>query len=142
MCRSRSYIHRGQKRRGAAALEMAIVLGLLILLVFGIIEMGRAIMVNQVITNAAREGARRAVIAGATNTQVEGRIDTYLADAGITGYTRTLEVNGVPGSLATAPTHAQVGVAVSVPYSEVSFGVLQLLAPDRTFIARVNMRRE
>ena len=142
MSRLRSHIHRGQKRRGAAALEMAIVLGLLILLVFGIIEMGRAIMVNQVITNAAREGARRAVITGATNTQVERRIDAYLADAGITGYTRILEVNGAPGSLATAPTHAQVGVAVSVPYSQVSFGVLQLLAPDRTFIARVNMRRE
>ncbi len=130
------------KRGGAAAVEMAIVLGLLILLVFGIIEMGRAIMVNQVITNAAREGSRRAVIPGATDAQVNGRVSKYLADAGITGSTTTIKVNGSQASLSTAPTHAEVEVAVSVPYSEVSFGVLQLLSPDRVFIARVNMRRE
>ena len=130
------------RRCGAAAVEMAMVLGLLILLVFGIIEMGRAIMVNQVITNAAREGARRAVIPGATNAQVEARVDKYLADAGITGFSKAIEVDGSLGSLATAPSHAQVGVAVSVPYSEVSFGVLKLLAPDRIFVARANMRKE
>ena len=134
---------RPDKRRcGAAAVEMAIVLGLLILLVFGIIEMGRAIMVNQVITNAAREGARRAVIPGATDAQVNGRVGKYLADAGITGSTTTIKVNGSAASLSTAPSRAEVEVAVSVPYSEVSFGVLQLLSPDRVFIARVNMRRE
>jgi Flp pilus assembly protein TadG len=121
---------------------MAFVLGLLILLVFGIIEMGRAIMVNQVITNAAREGARRAVISGATDEQVQSRISKYLADAGITGYSSTIEVDGSAASLSTASSHAQVGVAVSVPYSDVSFGVLKLLSPDRVFVARVNMRRE
>ena len=54
-CRRSPADPRPADRVGAAAVEMAIVLMLLITLVFGIIEMGRAIMVNQVITNAARE---------------------------------------------------------------------------------------
>ena len=142
MIRSRPILHHRHDRRGAAAVEMAIVLGLLILLVFGIIEMGRAIMVNQVITNAAREGARRAVIPGATDAQVQARIDQYLAAANITGFTRTIEINGSPGSLTGAPAHAQVGVSISVPYSNVSYGIFNLISPSRTFVARVNMRRE
>ena len=133
---------RRHHRSGAAAIEMAIVLGLLILLVFGIIEMGRAIMVNQVITNAAREGARRAVIPGATDAQVQARVDQYLAAANITGATRTIEINGAPGTLAGAPARAQVGVSVSVPYSNVSYGIFNLISPSRTFVARVNMRKE
>ncbi|NND96593.1 MAG: pilus assembly protein [Pirellulaceae bacterium] len=139
---SKLSVQDARHRRGAAALEMALVLGLLILLVFGIIEMGRAIMVNQVITNAAREGARRAVIPGATNQQVQDRVTGYLDSASITGYTQTIQVNGSPGDLSSAPAHAEIQVAVSVPYSDVSYGVMNLISPDRTFIARVNMRKE
>ena len=36
------------------------------MLVFGMIEFGRAIMVEQILTNAAREGARVAVLDSAT----------------------------------------------------------------------------
>ena len=129
-------------RRGAAAVEMAIVLMLLIVLVFGIIEMGRAIMVHQVLTNAAREGARRAVIPGATDAQVTSRIDQYMAAANITGYTQTIEINGSAGSLSTAASKDQVGVAVSVPYSDVSYGVMRMISPSRVFAAQVNMRNE
>jgi Flp pilus assembly protein TadG len=131
-----------QCRRGAAAVEMAIVLMLLIVLVFGIIEMGRAIMVHQVLTNAAREGARRAVIPGATDAQVTSRVDQYMAAANITGYTQTIEINGSAGSLSTAASKDQVAVGVSVPYSNVSYGVMRLISPTRVFEADVNMRKE
>ena len=53
-------LHR-RKRRGAAVVEFAIVAPLFFLLIFGMIEYGRMVMVQQVITNASREGARRAV---------------------------------------------------------------------------------
>ncbi len=139
---SRLYRDGRVRRAGAAALEMAMVLPLLFLLVFGIIEMGRAIMVNQVITNAAREGARRAVIPGATDAHVEGRIDTYLNAAGISGFTRTISVNGSQASLSTAQSKDEIGISVSVPYSAVSYGIYNLIAPSRTFSAEINMRRE
>ncbi len=60
--------------RGAAAVEFALVVPLFLSLVFGIVEFGRAMMVGQLVTNAAREGARMAVINGATNSQVEAAV--------------------------------------------------------------------
>ena len=50
-------------QKGATAVELAIVLSLLITLIFGIIEFGLFIFNRQVITNAAREGARAGIIA-------------------------------------------------------------------------------
>jgi Flp pilus assembly pilin Flp len=56
-------LHRLRRdERGAAMVEMAVVLPVLMLIVMGIVEFGRAWNVYQVITDAAREGARRAVI--------------------------------------------------------------------------------
>jgi Flp pilus assembly protein TadG len=48
----------GSRDRGAAAVEFAIMLPLLLLLVFGIIDFGRALNAQVTITQAAREGAR------------------------------------------------------------------------------------
>lgn len=46
------------RERGQALLEGALVLPLFSLLLFGIFDVGRVLMVKQAITNAAREGAR------------------------------------------------------------------------------------
>jgi len=61
-------------QKGATAVEFAIVLSLLITLIFGIIEFGLCIFNRQVITNAAREGARAGIIA---------RVPTRLSDSEI-----------------------------------------------------------
>lgn len=50
------------RRRGAAAVEMAFVLPVVILLIFGIIEYGRLLGVKQLMDEAARTGARYAVV--------------------------------------------------------------------------------
>ena len=50
-------------QKGATAVEFAIVLSLLLALIFGIIEFGLFIFNRQVITNAAREGARAGIVA-------------------------------------------------------------------------------
>ena len=50
-------------QKGATAVEFAIVLSLLFTLIFGIIEFGLFIFNRQVITNAAREGARAGIVA-------------------------------------------------------------------------------
>jgi Flp pilus assembly pilin Flp len=47
---------------GAAAVEFALLLPLLVLLLFGLIEFGFAFSTRIQATNAAREGARRAVV--------------------------------------------------------------------------------
>jgi len=50
-----------RQRRGAAAIEFALVFSLLLVLVMGIVDMGHAWYLKQVLTNASREGARYAV---------------------------------------------------------------------------------
>lgn len=55
--------------RGQALVEFALVLPILLLLVLGIIDFGRAWNLHQTITDAAREGARRAVVYDPAVTQ-------------------------------------------------------------------------
>lgn len=47
-----------ESERGAAAVEFALLVPILIMLVFGIMEFGRAYNVQLSLTNAAREGVR------------------------------------------------------------------------------------
>ena len=49
--------------RGQSAVEFALVLPLLFLLIFGIVDFGRAMFYQNEITNATREGARIAILA-------------------------------------------------------------------------------
>lgn len=58
----RAPIRARPRESGQALAEMALAVPILLLLVFGMIEFGSAWRSYQVITNAAREGARRAVM--------------------------------------------------------------------------------
>ena len=77
--------------RGASAVEMAIVLPLLLILLFGIIEFGLVLYDKAVITNASREGARFGIVSrspryesGDIDSQVQnycvGRLVTFPLD--------------------------------------------------------------
>jgi len=64
-------------QKGATAVEFAIILPLLILLIFAMIEFGLYMFNRQVITNAAREGARFGVVAREdrrTNSQITQKV--------------------------------------------------------------------
>jgi Flp pilus assembly protein TadG len=72
---------------GAELIEMAIVMPLLLMLVAGIFDFGFAFRNWEVVTNAAREGARVGVLPAYTcapGGAVTTRIDDYMAGAGIT----------------------------------------------------------
>ncbi|MCP4175332.1 MAG: pilus assembly protein [Fuerstiella sp.] len=68
-----------QQRRGAAMVEMAVCFPVFMLLL-GIIEFGRGLMVSQLLTSAAREGCRSAVIDGATDASVEAEMITQVVN--------------------------------------------------------------
>ncbi len=55
-------LRRRHRERGAAAVEFALVLPVLVLFVFGIVDLGRAFMDQAILTNAAREGTRYATV--------------------------------------------------------------------------------
>jgi Flp pilus assembly protein TadG len=99
--------------RGQALVEVAIALPILLALLVGIFEFASAYRVQQVITNAAREGARIAVLPTATDSLVTDRVDSYLNSGGIFSGTHTTN----PVDVSTATTGDTVTVAVSVDYT-------------------------
>jgi Flp pilus assembly protein TadG len=63
-------VPRGQRTRGQAIAELALVAPLFFAMVFGVIDLGRVIWANDVVGNAAREGARFASVhAGTVGTR-------------------------------------------------------------------------
>lgn len=116
-------------RRGAAMVEMAIVLPIFLMVSLGIIEFGRAMMVANMVTNSAREGARMAVLDGSTNTQVQQAVRDFLsaaisvkpADVNITITITPAAGNPNPGNQCSAATARDlIAVDVQVPFSKVS----------------------
>lgn len=133
LCRS----HR-KNRRGAAAVEFAVIAPVFILLVFGMVEFGRMVMVQQVLTNASREGARRAVLDGATSSEVTTTVNDYLQNSTVQGATVTISPN--------PPNNAGFGepvtVTISVPFSSVSWLPTPMYLGQKTLSASTVMRRE
>jgi Flp pilus assembly protein TadG len=101
---------------GAAAVEFAIVAPLFFMLVFGCIEFGRALIVQQILTNASRVGARQAITLNATESDVIATATGYAAGTAVPGVSVT-----VTPSPATAAAGDMVSVTVAVPFSNVSW---------------------
>jgi Flp pilus assembly protein TadG len=64
--------------RGQALIEVALSLPLLLMISVGMFEFGRAYQTWQVLTNAAREGARLAVLPGMADDVVKTRVKAYM----------------------------------------------------------------
>ena len=125
--------------RGAAAVELAVVLPLLLLLLMGLMEYGWMFLKAQQISNAARQGARTGARADATAVQIDqaGADAMEVAGLGGSGYQLTV-TPADPGSLNVGEL---LTVEVSVPYSNIGFGVP--LAPTPASLASmVTMARE
>jgi Flp pilus assembly protein TadG len=142
-------------RPGVAAVEVAIITAFfLVPLVIGVWEVGRMVQVQQVVANAAREGARTAAQAytinsSGTPTQVmvsSGSVNVtdtvyrYLIAAGFTNLQRTdvtvtFQFNA-PRSDGTMPTEPYLGekgepfsVTVTIPWNRVRWVNLGLVNP-------------
>lgn len=127
-----------RNRRGAAAVEFAVIAPLFFVLVFGMIEFGRMIMVQQVITNASREGARMGVLDGSTTTTVQSAVQTYLQGAAVRGAQVT--VNPDPPS--SAAYGDPVTVSVSISFNQVSWLPSPMFLGGQALSATTVMRRE
>ena len=110
-----------KNRQGAAAVEFAVVAPLFFLVVLGTIEVGRVIMVKQVMTNASREGARLAVLDGSTIASVNAAVTSYLTAAGISGGSiSVLNSGGSSVEPSTLSSGDPITVKVSVPFTNIS----------------------
>ncbi len=71
------------RRRGVAAVEFAVIFPVLMILAFGLWEYGRLVEVQQVLSNAAREGGRMAATGHKSNTEVKQHVRMYLDAQGL-----------------------------------------------------------
>ena len=72
-----------KSERGAELIEFALVFPLLLLIVLGIVDFGFLFQRMEVITNAAREGARIAVLPGYGVADVQARVTNYVQTGGV-----------------------------------------------------------
>jgi Flp pilus assembly protein TadG len=105
------------RRRGAAALELALVVPLFLVMICGTLETSRVCSVSEILTNVARDGCRVAVADRKTNSDAQARVTTLLSSAGITGYTIAI----TPANVTTSTVGDPITVTVSVPFGKVSW---------------------
>ncbi|MBW2570027.1 MAG: pilus assembly protein [Deltaproteobacteria bacterium] len=128
-----------QNNRGVAAVELAICLPILILLVCGSIEFGLLFYNQQVITNASREGVRAGIVAGTVNADIEQIVKNYCGG-------KLINLNGANELQADAVTvsapDAQNDLTVRVIYNyNFLFGGI-LNFTDKILSAQTIMRME
>jgi Flp pilus assembly protein TadG len=133
---------RRSNRRGASAVEFAIVAPVFFLLIFGMIEYGRLVMVQQILTNAAREGARRAVLQDATSAAVVSTVRNYLNRASINGNSPNLVITVSPAPESAQPSDETISVSLRLPYREVSWLPSPFFLGSTYMNAMSVMRRE
>ena len=75
--------------QGAELIEFALVLPMLMLIMCGIFDYGFLFQRWEVLTNAAREGARLAALPGYTEADVTARVNSYLTAGGVPGTATT-----------------------------------------------------
>jgi Flp pilus assembly protein TadG len=130
--------------RGQALVEFALILPLMMLLLLGILEMGRAWNVKQVLTDAAREGARLAVVGDPTITlqsQVDTRIKQVVSRAGLDSTQLTI---GYPDGFKTGTGNITT-VQLSMPYRFVALHRFAALVTNNgvmTLKSTARMRNE
>jgi len=101
---------RSARDRGAAAVEFAIVLPILLLIVFGIIDFGRLLNAQITLTQAAREGARLAAV---------GQPNVVSRTQAAAGRLSPVTVTVTSCAVGAGPT-ANAVVSVSYPFSFVT----------------------
>jgi len=112
--------------------EMAVCFPVFMLVLLGIIEFGRALMVSQMLSNASREACRAAVLEGATNAEVETLLKDLVSatvnvpNSEITSQItvtdrRTDVVDTSPTAIQDATRRDLVRIDISVPADVVSY---------------------
>lgn len=131
-------------RRGAVIVEFAFVLPFLLMTVLATIEFGRAMMIANVLTTAAREGARGGVLPTSTNTDVLAGVNSELAANSIPsgGVSIQVKVNDVVQDVSTAETGDRIRVQVTVTYSSVSWLPTPRYLGSKQLTGIAVMRRE
>lgn len=117
-------------QRGVAALEFALVFPLLLVLVLGAIDWGWYFFVDQLVTNAAREGARAGTLLPPPPSSTPGQAEDAAEKAGLAYLKRvTLDETGVAATVTTVDGTDAISVTITYPVGSLT-GFLSAVMPD------------
>jgi len=111
---------------GTSLVEFGLLAPIVIVILVGIVDFGRILMLQHVITNAAREEARIASLGG-TTSEVQQKIQWYLTNSGLVTSNASITISGASVSTATGTPSI---VTISYPVDSV---VLRLIQSESTF---------
>jgi Flp pilus assembly protein TadG len=142
-------LRRGRCQRGAELIELALVLPILLLVFAGIVDFALMFQRYLTINNAAREGARIAVLPGYTQTDVQNRVTEYVRE-GIGDATASPVVVLTPVSIdppGVTPAFAAAQVTVTMAHTYLFLGPVSGMLgggswSSITLFARSTMRIE
>ena len=131
-------------RRGATSIEFALVAPVFFLVVFGIIENSRMLMLQHALTNASREGCRAAGLASSIDaskveTAVRDHLKPTLGNMAID--TSKVRVT-LPGDLTNVSSESDLTVAVEVDYADASWLPFGYLSVNPVIRAEARRKRE
>jgi len=132
-CRGRPAVLRSRNwgESGQALVEFLIVVPILLMLFFGIVELGAAWRTFQVVTNTAREGARAAVLPGATEAGVLAIVQGRLATGGLNAAEATVDIvctAGAAGCFGAGRSGGETEVRIAFPHRFILLGPVVELA--------------
>jgi hypothetical protein len=107
------------------------------------VEIGRACMVNEILTEAARQGCRVGVLEGTSSATIRQAATSYLTGVGINGETAGVIINDAAANsveAANMPAYTEITVVVTVPASTVTWVPSWFV--NGTISAQYTMRRE
>ena len=117
MAALRSMLKRLAKaEHGAELVEFALTFPLLLLVVMGIMDFGLLFQQYEVLTNAAREGARVSVLPGYGSADITTRVNQYLAGSSLSSATVTTTV-GAPQTVSIGSGLCASVTPVTVSYA-------------------------
>ncbi len=128
---------KGPRRRGVAAVEFAVCLPVIVLLVFGSIEASSFIFLKQSLSVAAYEGIREAVRSGSTTDTALARAESILSAR----FVEDFQVSFPGGSVENAARGEEIVIEVSAP-TETNSPLAGSFVNNRTLTARVVMVKE
>ena len=128
-------LRKRRARKGAVAVEFALVLPLLFLMMFAFYEISRASMIQHATEASAYEGARAGIIPGATQQEIEDQVGFILRSVGVENFTVDVQQN------VTVDDAMKVQVTVNVPFTEILSGTL-LFDESRFFTAQTELGEE
>ena len=132
----------GAGRRATAAVEMAIILPFLALLICGNCEIGQAMRVEAILSRAARSGCATGSRPACGNADVVRDVESTLAAGGLPAHAASIRilVNDRAADVLSARRNDKISVTVSIPWSQVQLTRMSfIMAGDTTQSATTTM---